>query len=65
LSEIVGHAIVPFDTHNIYAEGNMVSISPIIMIDISCTPGKVENVNIGADCLSEEIMIYIELFKEF
>jgi hypothetical protein len=63
LSEIVGHAIVPLDTHDIYAEGNMASISPTIMIDISRIPGKVENVYIGADCSPEEIMIYTELFK--
>jgi hypothetical protein len=30
LSEIVGHAVVPLDTHEIYAEGNMVSISPTV-----------------------------------
>jgi hypothetical protein len=65
LSEVVGHTVVPLDTHKIYAEGNMASISPTIQIDISRTPGKVENVNIGADCFLEEIMIYIELFKEF
>jgi hypothetical protein len=29
LSEIVGHAVVPLDTHDIYAERNMASISPI------------------------------------
>jgi hypothetical protein len=63
LSEIVGHAVVPFDTHNIYAKGNMVSISPIISIDISHTPGEIENINIGADCSPEEILIYTELFK--
>jgi hypothetical protein len=65
LSEIVGHAIVPLDTHVIYAEGNMASISPTILIDISRTPGKIENVHIGADCSPEEIMVYTKLFKEF
>jgi hypothetical protein len=64
LSEIVGHTVVPLDTHGIYAEGNMVSISPIVQIDISRTLGKVQNVNIGADCSPEEILIYTELFKE-
>jgi hypothetical protein len=63
LSEIVGHVVVPLDTHEIYAEGNMVSISPTVTIDISRTPDKIENVNIGADCLPEEILIYTELFK--
>jgi hypothetical protein len=65
LSDIVGHAIDPLDTHNIYAEGNMESISPIVSIDISRTPGKIENVNIGADCSPDEILIYIDLFKKF
>jgi hypothetical protein len=40
LSKIVGHTIVPLDTHDIYVEGNMVSISPIVQIDISRTPCK-------------------------
>ena len=63
LSEIVGHIVVPLDMHDIYAKGNMASISPTITIDISRIPGKVENVYIDADCSPEEIMIYIELFK--
>ena len=65
LSEIVGHAVVPLDTHGIYVEGNMVSIFPTILIGISRTPEKIENVNIGADCSPEEILIYTEIFKEF
>jgi hypothetical protein len=65
LSDIVGHAIVPLDTHDIYAKGNMVSISPTMTIDISRTHGKIKNVHIGADCSPEEILIYTELFKEF
>jgi hypothetical protein len=35
------------------------------MIDISRTHGKIEKVHSGADCSPEEILIYIELFKEF
>jgi hypothetical protein len=65
LSEIVAHAVVPLDTHDIYVEENMVNISPTIMIDISNVPSKIENVYIGADCSPEEIQIYTELFKEF
>jgi hypothetical protein len=65
LSEIVGHVVVTLDTYGIYAQGNMASISPTIQIDISCTPSKIENINIGADCLLEEILIYTNLFKEF
>jgi hypothetical protein len=65
LSDIFGHTIVPLDTHDIYAEGNMVSISPTVSFNISRTPGKIENINIGADCSPEEILIYTNLFKEF
>jgi hypothetical protein len=57
MSEIVGHIVVPLDTHEIYVEGNMVSISPIVTIDISHTPRKVENAYIGADCSPENILI--------
>ena len=50
LREIVGHVIVSFDTHNIYAKGNMESIYPTIVIDISRTPNNIENVHINAYC---------------
>jgi hypothetical protein len=43
----------------------MTSISSTIKIDISRTPGKIENMHIGAYCSLEEILIYTELFKEF
>jgi hypothetical protein len=65
LSEIVGHPVVPLDTHDIYAKGKMASIYPTFTIDMSRTPGKIENVNIGANCSPEEILIYTKLFKEF
>jgi hypothetical protein len=65
LREIIGHVIVPLDTHEIYSKGNMVSISPTITIDISCIPSKVENVYIGEDCSPEKIHIYTKIFKEF
>jgi hypothetical protein len=63
LSEMVGHVVVPLDTHGVYAEGNMANISPTVTIDISRIPGKIENVYIGADCSPEEIQIYTDLFK--
>jgi hypothetical protein len=65
LSEMVGHVVVPLDTHDIYAEGNMANISPTVMIDISRIPGKIENTYISPDCSPEKIQIYIDLFKEF
>jgi hypothetical protein len=41
-SEIVGHIVVPLDMHDIYVEGNMESISPTVMINISRIPGKMK-----------------------
>jgi hypothetical protein len=55
--------INPLAMHGVYAEGNMESISTMIPIDISKTPGIVENVFIGVDCSPEEIQTYTELFK--
>jgi hypothetical protein len=52
-------------TQEIYAEGNMVTITETIPINISRNPGVMENVFIGADCSPEEIQIYTDLFKEF
>jgi len=43
----------------------MENISKTIPINISKTPGIVENVLIRADCSPEEIEIYTALFKEF
>jgi hypothetical protein len=57
--------INPLATHTVYVEGNMESIIEMIPIDISRTPGIVENVFVGADCSPEEIQIYTDLFKEF
>jgi hypothetical protein len=63
LSEIVGHTIVPLDMHDIYVVGNMVSISPTIMIDISHVLGKIEDVYIDVDFSPEETQIYTDLLK--
>jgi hypothetical protein len=52
-------------TQDIHAEGNMVTIAETIPINISRTPGIVENVFVGADCSPEEIQIYTDIFKEF
>jgi hypothetical protein len=62
LSEMVGHVVVPLDTHGVYDKGNMENIYPTFTIDISRTPGKIENIYIGANCSPEEIHIYIDLF---
>jgi hypothetical protein len=57
--------INPLATHAVYAEGNMVAITETIPINISKTPGVMENVLVGVDFSPEEIRIYTDLFKEF
>jgi hypothetical protein len=42
LSKTVDHVVVPLDIHDIYDKGNMVSIYPTVMINISRIPGKFE-----------------------
>jgi hypothetical protein len=49
----------------IYAEGNMETITETIPINISQNPGVVENLFLGADGSLEEIQIYRDLFEEF
>jgi hypothetical protein len=55
--------INPLATHAVYAEGNMETISQMIPIDISRTPGVLENIFIRAYFSPEEIQIYTDLFK--
>jgi hypothetical protein len=57
--------INPLATHEVYAEGNMETITETIPINISITPGIVENVFVRDDYSSKEIQIYTDLFKEF
>jgi hypothetical protein len=65
LSEMAEHDVVLLDTHGIYVEGKMKNIYPTIMIDISRTPDKIENLYVGADCAPREIHIYNDLFNKF
>ena len=46
-------------------DGNMENISPMIPINISRDPGRIENVYVGEKCSHDEIQEHIELFKEF
>jgi hypothetical protein len=57
--------INPLATHEVYVEGNMVTITETLLINISRNPGIMENVFIEADFSPEEIQIYTDLFKEF
>jgi hypothetical protein len=43
MRKIFGHTVVLLDKNDIYVQGNMENISPTIAINISQTPGKVEN----------------------
>jgi hypothetical protein len=65
LSTVVVISTVPGSSHDVFAEGNLSNISPMIPIDISVKPGIVENVHIGALCSFDEIITYTSLFKEF
>jgi hypothetical protein len=47
--------INPLAMHEVYAEGNMATIAETIPINISRTPGVVDNVFVGAYCSPEEI----------
>jgi hypothetical protein len=52
-------------THELYVEDNMETIAETIPINISRTPGIMENVFVGVDCSLRDIQIYTDLFKEF
>jgi hypothetical protein len=43
------------DTHKIYAKGNMATISEMTPINISRTPGVIDNVFVGAYSSPEEM----------
>jgi hypothetical protein len=64
-STVVVITTVPGPTQDLFVEGNLSNISPMIPIDISVKPGIVENVHIGASCSLDEIVTYTSLFKEF
>ena len=50
LREKVGSPMVPLSSPSQIAEGNMANLSPMIPINISRDPGKIENVYTGAGC---------------
>jgi hypothetical protein len=64
-STVVVISTVPKSTCDVFAEGNLSKISPMVPIDISVKPGIVKNVHLGASCSPEEIVTYTSLFKEF
>jgi hypothetical protein len=56
--------INPLATHEVYAEGNMATITKTLPINISRNPDIMDNVFVGANFSLEEIQIYPNLFKE-
>jgi hypothetical protein len=64
-STVVVISTIPGSTHDVFSEGNLSNISPMIPIDIFVKLGIVENVHIGASCSPDEIVTYKSLFKEF
>jgi hypothetical protein len=64
-STVVVISTVSQSKRDVFVEGNLSNISPMMPIDISVKPGIVENVHIGASCSPDEIVTYTSLFKEF
>ena len=65
LSERIGSPMVPLSSPSPMSDGNMANISPTIPINISCNPGKIENVYVGEECSHAESQEYTKLFKDF
>ena len=63
LSERIGSPMVPLSSPGLIANGNMGNISPMIPINISRDPSRIENVHIGEKCSHAEILEYTKLFK--
>ena len=51
-------------SNEVYKEGNIVSISNTMCIDISKTPGVMENIMIKENCSPKEAKTYHSLFIE-
>jgi hypothetical protein len=64
-STVVIISTVPKSTHDVFAEGNLSNISPMIPIDISIKPRIIENVHIGPSCSPDEIVTYTSYSKSF
>jgi hypothetical protein len=57
--------INPLAMHAVYDKGNMETIAKTIPIDISRTPGIMDNFFVGENCSPKDIQIYTDLCKEF
>ena len=63
LTKKVFSLVMLLGTHGIYVEGSMSNLSPIIPINVSPTPSKVENICVGEDSSPNEIHTYTKFFK--
>jgi hypothetical protein len=67
------HSIFPLDVvkfpqypilmQDTISEGNLGNIFSTVVIDISIKEGVMENINVSANCLPEEVVSYTSLFK--
>jgi hypothetical protein len=64
-STVVVISTIPESTHDMFYEGNLSNISPMIPLDISIKPRVVENLHIGASCSHDKFVTYKSLFQEF
>ena len=55
----------PIPALGVFEKANMANISPTIKVDISVTPGVVENRLLGYTCSLLKVSAYKALFKEF
>lgn len=54
----------PIPSLDTFEEGNMSNISPTMTINISTTPGVIENIIIDASCSCNEVNRYTKIFKK-
>jgi hypothetical protein len=64
-SNIVNSPQFPILTQDTISKGNLGNISHMITVDKSIKEGIVENIQLGANCLVEEVETDTALFKEF
>jgi hypothetical protein len=62
-TDIVDSPQSPILTQDTISEGNLGNISHTITVDISIKEGIVENIQLGANCSTEEVETYTALFK--
>jgi hypothetical protein len=61
--DVVNFPQSPILTQDTISEGNLGNIASTVIIDILIMEGVVENINLGANFLPEEVVSYTSLFK--